>query len=103
MKTTHDIADELLALPNAPRPVKTMNKQQTSSGLRDAACSASCCFNCKHWIGTRRRDRAYCHRLNLSGKDAPRGSVVCVMWEKRINSRMQNARCGCIGGHRHSE
>ena len=67
-----------------------MNKQLTSSGLRDAPCSASCCFNCTHWNGKLRKDKAYCYRLNLSGKDATRGNAVCVLWEKRINSRMPN-------------
>ena len=52
--------------------------------------SELCCFNCKHWDGKRRKDRAYCYRLNLSGNDATRGNEVCVLWEKRINSRMLN-------------
>jgi len=32
------------------------------------------CFNCKHWVGKRRKQTAYC----LSEKDAPSG---CVLWE----------------------
>ncbi len=51
----------------------------------------SCCFTCSHWIGKRREDTAYCQRLNLSGKDAPRGDDVCILWGKRINARMPNA------------
>jgi hypothetical protein len=66
------------------------NPAQTLSALPRTPCSASCCFNCKHWNGKRRKDRAYCYRLNLSGKDATRGNSVCVLWEKRINARTPN-------------
>jgi hypothetical protein len=52
-----------------------------------ASAGSSCCFNCKHWIGKRRKQTAYCLRLNLSGKDAPSGDSKCVLWEKRPNAR----------------
>jgi hypothetical protein len=39
------------------------------------------CFNCKHWIGRRQKQTAYCLRLNLSGKDAVSGDMLCVLWE----------------------
>ena len=70
----------------------TTNTQSTLSALPRTPCSASCCFNCTHWNGKRRTDRAYCYRLNLSGKDSTRGDAVCVLWEKRINSRMPNVK-----------
>lgn len=66
-----------------------MTEKTTSPDELGAAyCSTSCCFSCKYWNGKRRTDTAYCHRLNLSAKDAPHGNAVCVLWEKRINSRM---------------
>jgi len=46
------------------------------------------CFTCTHWNGSRRKDRAYCKKLFLSGKDAPSGDDVCELWEKRSNARM---------------
>ena len=39
------------------------------------------CFNCKHWVEKRRKQTAYCLRPNLSGKDAPSGDMLCVLWE----------------------
>jgi len=69
------------------------NETQTTGGpTRETLTSVgSCCFTCVHWIGKRRKGTAYCKRLNLSGKDAPRGDAVCILWEKRINARMPNA------------
>jgi hypothetical protein len=46
------------------------------------------CFTCANWTGKPRKDRAYCKKLNLSGKDAPSGDDVCKLWEKRNNARM---------------
>jgi hypothetical protein len=62
----------------------------------------ACCFNCKHWIGKRRKETAYCLRLNLSGKDAPSGDSMCVLWEKRPNVRSTpNAGAITTGIKRH--
>ncbi len=61
-----------------------MNEDQKEA-LRLAG---SCCFTCTHWIGKRRKDAAYCKRLNLSGKDATRGDGVCILWKRRVNARM---------------
>ena len=49
-----------------------------------------CCFTCTYWVGKRRKSAAYCNRLNLSGKDAPRGDAGCILWEKRANARLSN-------------
>jgi hypothetical protein len=83
------------------------------SEVRSDALLGSCCFRCKHWTGKRRKQTAYCTRLHLSGKDAPHGTACCVLWEKRKNACMPNAKhearaiairpeCGCsassIGG-----
>jgi len=46
------------------------------------------CFTCTHWNGSRRKDRAYCKKLFLGGKDATRGDSSCTFWEKRSNARM---------------
>lgn len=37
-------------------------------------------MRCTHWQGNRTRERAYCHGLHLSGKDAPRGDDTCSEW-----------------------
>lgn len=50
----------------------------------------ACCFNCKHWIGKRRKDKAYCKLWNLGGKDAPFGHQRCPRWEKRSNARLSS-------------
>ena len=45
------------------------------------------CFTCHYWNGSRRKDKAYCKKLFLSGKDATSGDDVCGLWEKRSNAR----------------
>jgi hypothetical protein len=45
------------------------------------------CFSCKNWIGKRKRDMAWCHKLQTE----LRGSQVCAFWERRYNARMPNA------------
>ena len=63
----------------------------------------SCCFTCTYWIGKRRKDKAYCQRLHLSGSDAPRGDRVCILWEKRRNARMPKKQKEQINGGTPSE
>jgi hypothetical protein len=66
---------------------KNIFQQRMTDHLTERS-DARCCFNCKYWNGKRRKDRAYCYRLNLSGKDATHGNEVCGLWGKRINSRV---------------
>jgi hypothetical protein len=69
-----------------------MNDTTQSEPLRSGRLFGSCCFNCKHWSGLKKTQRAYCLRLNLSGKDAPHGTARCVLWEKRTSARMPNTQ-----------
>jgi hypothetical protein len=64
-------------------------KARTSKQAQAAAKSRwRCCFTCSYWVGKRRSSKAYCHKWNLSGKDATHGSHVCAAWEKRKTARL---------------
>ena len=47
------------------------------------AGSARCCFNCLHWAGKRRHQKAYCYRLNLGGYHAPSADSCCFLHESK--------------------
>ena len=72
---------------------RTMHTETTPyEPLRSGRLFGACCFNCKHWIGQKKTQRAYCLSLNLSGKDAPHRTARCVLWEKRTSARMPNTK-----------
>ena len=64
-----------------------MNDTTTTSRRAVAADSASCCFNCKHWAGNRRDQKAYCYRLNLSGYHAPSAGSCCSLHEGKKQNK----------------
>ena len=68
--------------------MKTLELETDAMARLAASDCSACCFTCKHWIGKRRKQTTYCMRLNLSGKDAPSGDSMCVLWEKRPNARI---------------
>ena len=65
---------------------------KTPPALDVPAGSARCCFTCKHWIGKRRKQKAYCYKLNLGGYHAPMGDSCCSLHEnKKPNTEISNA------------
>lgn len=75
---------------HGPKFMENQTEKTQAGPLRSGDLFGSCCFNCSHWIGHKKNMRAYCKRLNISGRDAPHGTSRCVLWEKRANARLPN-------------
>ena len=78
---------ETLSIESEPT-ARSVTSGVVDSGALLGSVVRQICFTCKHWQGKRRKQTAYCHRLHISGIDAPSGDSSCVLWEKRINARL---------------